>query len=77
MRHSDDTTWGAGCSQARRGNWSTDFVNLVNSRFLEDAESIDLFHNVDMRDRFPTVRSCLKGIRYTPVIAPLLQRELQ
>jgi hypothetical protein len=34
VRFQADPEWGAGCRQARLGNWTSDFVSIVNSRLM-------------------------------------------
>ncbi|OWZ14135.1 hypothetical protein PHMEG_00012422 [Phytophthora megakarya] len=36
VRFRDDPEWGAGCAQARVGNWTPPFIKLINSRLVRE-----------------------------------------
>ncbi|KUF95471.1 hypothetical protein AM588_10009091 [Phytophthora nicotianae] len=40
VRFRDDPEWGAGCAAARLGNWTSDFINLINARHVDKAHDI-------------------------------------
>ena len=58
-RHKDDPEWAAYCNEARLGNWSDEFIALINTRHIANLECIPLN---------------FQESKYTPIVTPLNSR---
>ena len=62
VRFQLDTEWGLGCQQARIGNWTPQFLELINDRVLPASSSFQ-WQNQQFTAAFESVRRILDGSR--------------
>ncbi|OWY98258.1 LOW QUALITY PROTEIN: hypothetical protein PHMEG_00031010, partial [Phytophthora megakarya] len=74
VRFRNDPEWGAGCSLARLGQWTPEFIDLVNSRVLKTPHHLqqqqhEQASQLDLRDEItPEAVSYFRKERPTEVI---------
>lgn len=62
VRFQLDAEWGLGCQQARRGNWTPEFLELINDRVLPASSSFQ-WQNQQFTAALDSVRDVLDGSR--------------
>ena len=62
VRFQLDPDWGRGCREARRGNWTPEFIEMINDRVLPALSSLQ-WHNEHFITAFESVRRVLDGSR--------------
>lgn len=62
VRFQLDAEWGHGCQQARRGNWTPEFIDLINDHVLPPCASLKWL-NPQINAAFESVRQVLDGAR--------------
>ncbi len=73
MRQLEDPEWSLGCQNARKGVWTAEMIEILNSRVLPDLSIAHLFGNhisLPLEEKSQELLESINGFPYVPFITP-------